>query len=102
MNDQGRYTIEAVDREYEPSSLIERANEIMSKFVDNSLLRFKTMKKQRRYSSYTVRDFDVINRFGEAIKPSNLIVADFLSYGRNQKIRDIVSKISFNDQPTEH
>ena len=96
LYEQGRYTIETVDQEYEQSSLIERANEILSEFVDNELLSFKTTRKQRRYSSYTAKDFDVINRFGDAIKPSNLIVADFLSYGRNQKISDIVSKISVN------
>ena len=58
-----------------------------------SNLKFIGLSTSSRFDICTVHDFDMITRFKDLIKNSNLITSDWEVYGRDAKIKNLLIKL---------
>ena len=60
---------------------------------NQSNLKFVGLSTSSRHDICTVHDFDMISRFKDSIKNSNLITSDWEVYGRDAKINNLLIKL---------
>lgn len=94
INNRPKFTIEAFDNPNN-ENIIKEAQSIIKKLK----LRIDFQKKihtlkQKRYFLVTLKDQKILNKFYKKVTGSNLIHPDWQKYSREEKINEILSKIS--------
>jgi len=93
INGKGCFTIEKARDEQTCEEVIHFSQGIMSRFISNQIVSVVGRKREVRYFAYTVRDHEILDRFQNQREIENLIIPDYLSYGRDQKIEFIIHQI---------
>ena len=93
INNRGCYTIEKAFDDTDDRTVVRQAQKIISNFFSVKLLKNLARNRSLRYFVYTVRDYELINYYRKNNNIDNLIFTNFLSYGRDDKVKSIIQKL---------
>jgi hypothetical protein len=93
MNGVGQFVVEKAFDYQSTSDVIDYAKKLISSFSSSKINQVLERKKHSRFFAYSVNDFSLVDDFINNTKVGNLILPDFLAYGRDQKIESIIKKI---------
>lgn len=93
INNRGCYTIEKAFDDTDDRTVVTQAQKIINNFFSVKLIKNLARKRSLRYFVYTVRDYELINHYRKNNNIDNLIFTNFLSYGRDDKVKSIIQKM---------
>ena len=93
INNRGCYTIEKAFDDTDDRTVVTQAQKIINNFFSVKLIKNLARKRSLRYFVYTVRDYELINHYRKNNNIDNLIFTNFLSYGRDDKVKSIIQKL---------
>ena len=89
MSGRSCYTIEKAFDKQPTDEIIDFSQKILAEFTDLRLGPAILRKKIARYFAYSMKDYRTLGNLFEQNEVRNLILPDYLSYGREQKINSI-------------
>lgn len=90
---RGCWTVEKAF-DYQPTQdVLIFAQSIISKFRRNQIISCWGRKRQVRYFAFTTKDFETLNEFQSNHGIKNLILTNYIAYGRDAKIQTILSQL---------
>ena len=94
MSGRSCYTLEKAFDKQPTDEILDFSQKILDEFTDLKLGPAILRKRSTRYFAYSVKDFKTLGNLFEQNDVSNLIVPDYLSYGRDQKINSITAQLA--------
>lgn len=90
---RGCFTIEKAFDDQITCDVIEFCQTVIANFSNKKIKNIVVRKRSIRYFSYTIKDHDVLCSLRSQEHIKNLITPDYLSYGRDQKIDSVLSRL---------
>ena len=90
---RGCYTVEKASDNQPTDEIIDFSQKILDEFADFQIGPAILRKKSVRFFAYSIKDRETLRNLLEQNEVSNLIVPDYLSYGREQKINSINAQL---------
>ena len=91
IDNKGCFTIEKSIDNTSDKEILDTTQDILSNFNSYKISKNFIRKKSIRYFVYSVRDYELI-KYYQNNNIGNLVFTDFLSYGRNDKIKSLIDK----------
>lgn len=93
INGIGCFTIEKAHDLVDNKIILDHAQVIMSNFLSHKISKLINHARGVRYFIYSIKDYELINKFYKNNHITNLIFTNFLYYGRNKKVFSILDKL---------
>ena len=94
MSGRSCYTVEKAFDKQPTDEILDFSQKILDEFTDLKLGPAMLRKRSTRYFAYSIKDSKILGNLFEQNEVSNLIVPDYLSYGRDQKINSITAQLA--------
>jgi len=91
---KGRYTIETAKSKETFEDTLNFASNIISHFTNKKIVSLSTSRNQNRFFAYSVNDHKTLTEFIKKTKSTNLILSDFISFGRDDKINKLINHMN--------
>lgn len=94
INGKGCFSIEKAFDKISDNLVMENAQSIINNFFSYNFSNIISRVRSTRYFVYSVNDFKLLKYYQDNSDIDNLIFANFLEYGRNEKVKSILDQMN--------